>query len=495
MERDGAGSAAKDDDDPRIRGGEIVSASSGHMKRQISERNRAEAMADSRDDDDRRLRGGGEIVSDWSRCMRQQIWDCLRDEKISVFSVWGWQGVGKTRIMRQVVAAVMEESRESSRLFDVIIRVRASGVECLAEKMLARIRGELDKLSSLRRRLLMALDAKGRRNRLMEVQMGIKEALEIPKSMHFSAAAKLISAKLSGQRFLLVLEDVWESINLEEMGVPPVMASAITSSSKVVITTRSHEVCKEMGAQVNIMMGEWSKEDAWDFLKEEAANVATSIGFSTTGDMVLKCFSYVSLFCQNGCSIDGDSLIDEYWRSEGFLNGSFNGEENKEAAFKRLGNVLLKELAERCMVLLSLMSSNPDYLHFYLNKYGKYLDSTSKFQTTEDGFMDWLQEQFTMEESSGGRYHVDMNSHVRQVINSQTFLVKYNLDGEEACQWISLSHNQVETFQFSSPNYSLLSTLLLNDNDRMQEIPDSFFKNMTRLRVLDLSSTSISSLP
>ncbi|XP_058068298.1 putative disease resistance protein At4g19050 [Magnolia sinica] len=100
-----------------------------------------------------------------------------------------------------------------------------------------------------------------------------------------------------------------------------------------------------------------------------------------------------------------------------------------------------------------------------------------------------------MEESSGGQYHMDMNSHVRKVIGSRTFLVKNNLDAEEACQRISLSHNQVQTFQFSSPNCPLLSTLLLNDNDRLQEIPDSFFKNMTRLRVLDLSSTSITSLP
>ncbi|XP_058068284.1 probable disease resistance protein At4g14610 [Magnolia sinica] len=375
-------------------------------------------MAASRDDDDRRLKGGGEVVSALSQRMSQRIWDCLRDDNISVFSVWGWQGVGKSRIVRQVVAAI-EESRESSHLFDVIIRVRAPGIESLGEKMPYIIKGKRKhRLDYFGYYIASVLDAKGRRNRLMEVQMEIKEALDIPESIQFSTAAKRIKDKLSGQRFLLIFEDVWESFDLKDIGV------SVTSSSKVVITTRSHE---------------------------------------------------------NGSSIDRDSLIEEYWRSEGFLDGFFNEEENKEVAFKRQGNILLKEFAERCMVLLSLTSSNPNYLSLFVKETENLDLAAWDNHPKEAEFMNWVQEQFTMEESSGGQYHVDMNSHVRKVIGSRTFLVKNNLDAEEACQWISLSHNQVQTFQLSSPNCPLLSTLLLNDNDRLQEIPDSFFKNMTRL--------------
>ncbi|XP_058068296.1 probable disease resistance protein RPP1 [Magnolia sinica] len=87
-----------------------------------------------------------------------------------------------------------------------------------------------------------------------------------------------------------------------------------------------------------------------------------------------------------------------------------------------------------------------------------------------------------MEGSSGGQCHVDMNSHVMEVIDSQMFLEKYNFHRKESCQWISLSNNQVETLPFCSPDCPLLSTLLLNNNDHLQEISDDF-------------STSISSLP
>ncbi|XP_058072137.1 probable disease resistance protein At4g27220 [Magnolia sinica] len=455
-------------------------------------------MAGFRDDDDRRLRRGGKAVSAWSQHMKQQIWDCLRDDEISVFSVWGWNGVGKSRIMRQVVAEAMEEFEESSRLFDIIKRVRFPGFESLAEKMQAVDIQPWHVFTNMTwdasfENSFKTWYARERRNRLMEVQMGIHEALDIPKSMNFYTAANRISEKLSSRKFLFIFEDVWEIIYVEEMGVP---VPERTSGSKVVITTRSQEVSSRMGAQVNIMPEEFSEEDAWDFLQEEATDVATSIGFST-GDMVLKCFSYVSLFCQNEGVINGDTLIEEYWRSEGFIDESFNEEENKEATFKRMGNVMLKELVKRCMLQVSLASSNKKDMFSILRsqrfndkEYHEYI-----FQGVSALYTEWVQEQITMEGSSGGHYHVYMDSHVRQVIDSRTSLVKYTLDVEESCQWISLSHNQLKTLQFPSPNCPLLTTLLLNNNDRLQQIPDDFFKNMTRLRVLDLSSTSISSLP
>ncbi|XP_058068288.1 disease resistance protein At4g27190-like [Magnolia sinica] len=100
--------------------------------------------------------------------------------------------------------------------------------------------------------VLNMFDAKEIRNQLMEMQMGIQKALENPESIQISIAAKRIKDNLSGQRFILILEDVWESFDLQEMGVP-VTALATTSGRKVMITTESHEVCSEMGGQHLVM--------------------------------------------------------------------------------------------------------------------------------------------------------------------------------------------------------------------------------------------------
>ncbi|XP_054790652.1 probable disease resistance protein At4g27220, partial [Prosopis cineraria] len=47
----------------------------------------------------------------------------------------------------------------------------------------------------------------------------------------------------------------------------------------------------------------------------------------------------------------------------------------------------------------------------------------------------------------------------------------------------------------TSPKCSKLSTLLLDNNDYLEWIPDNFFNNMPALKVLDLSRTSIKRLP
>ena len=76
--------------------------------------------------------------------MLQTIREKLKDSKTSAFVVSAWKGVGKSRIMRQL----MDQIRQQPSLFDIIARVRAPGAEVLGEKMLMRIQNELNKLGS-----------------------------------------------------------------------------------------------------------------------------------------------------------------------------------------------------------------------------------------------------------------------------------------------------------------------------------------------------------
>lgn len=76
--------------------------------------------------------------------MLQTIRERLKDSKTSAFVVSAWKGVGKSRIMRQL----MDQIRQQPSLFDIIARVRAPGAEVLGEEMLMRIQNELNKLRS-----------------------------------------------------------------------------------------------------------------------------------------------------------------------------------------------------------------------------------------------------------------------------------------------------------------------------------------------------------
>lgn len=64
----------------------------------------------------------------------------------------------------------------------------------------------------------------------------------------------------------------------------------------------------------------------------------------------------------------------------------------------------------------------------------------------------------------------------------------------ENVEWVSLMDNSISIVP-DYPNCQKLSTLLLQGNPLPETIPDSFFMQMQRLKVLDLSKTGIKSLP
>jgi disease resistance protein RPS2 len=60
---------------------------------------------------------------------------------------------------------------------------------------------------------------------------------------------------------------------------------------------------------------------------------------------------------------------------------------------------------------------------------------------------------------------------------------------------VSLMRNRKLEFPYISPMCPKLSTLLLEENEFVGGIPDSFFVHLHGLKVLHLSSTNITSLP
>ncbi|XP_073115488.1 disease resistance protein At4g27190-like [Elaeis guineensis] len=175
-------------------------------------------------------------------------------------------------------------------------------------------------------------------------------------------------------------------------------------------------------------------------------------------DALRNCFLYCSLFPED-YEIEVDQLIG-YWIMEGFIQG-VQSLEDAEAK----GHSLSKELVDSCL----------------------------------------------LEEDGRWKYYVRMHDVIRDMairITSEStergmrFLVRAGV-GLEDCpkveEWegkdrISLMNNNIR-FLPDEPKCSELSTLLLEGNGLLQEIPPSFFKQMKNLRVLDLSHTVIVSLP
>ncbi|KAL0694462.1 hypothetical protein Bca4012_061642 [Brassica carinata] len=68
------------------------------------------------------------------------------------------------------------------------------------------------------------------------------------------------------KRFVLLLDDVWEKVNLKQIGVPH---PTTENKCKIVFTTRSREVCSHMGVHHPTEVELLREPDAWDLFKRK----------------------------------------------------------------------------------------------------------------------------------------------------------------------------------------------------------------------------------
>ena len=144
----------------------------------------------------------------------------LKDENINLVGVWGMAGVGRTTLVREVAKQVKEE-----KLFDEVVIATVT-----QSPDLIRIQGEIaDKLD-------LKLD---------------KETL--------SGRADLLRARLSkekNQKILVILDDIWKKLDLDEIGIP-------CNGCKVVVTSRNRDILScEMGTQKDFVLHVLPQE-AW----------------------------------------------------------------------------------------------------------------------------------------------------------------------------------------------------------------------------------------
>jgi disease resistance protein RPS2 len=76
------------------------------------------------------------------------------------------------------------------------------------------------------------------------------------------------------KKFLLLLDDLWESVDLTKVGIPH--HSGTTYKQKILFTTRLQQICAQMQAdkKLEVSCVEW--EDAWDLFKSKVGEAVLS---------------------------------------------------------------------------------------------------------------------------------------------------------------------------------------------------------------------------
>uniref|UniRef100_A0A6V7QU92 AAA+ ATPase domain-containing protein n=1 Tax=Ananas comosus var. bracteatus TaxID=296719 RepID=A0A6V7QU92_ANACO len=154
----------------------------------------------------------------------------INDDAVKMVGIWGMGGVGKTHLLKFINNSF---ARQTS--FDVVIFVTASR-EC----SVARIQSE------------------------------IVNTLDLPAINNVQDQARIISDFLREKNFLLLLDDLWERLDLGAVGVPMPSAAGEQLKRKVVLTTRYLKVCGQMGVsrRNSIKVECLDGDDAWLLFRE-----------------------------------------------------------------------------------------------------------------------------------------------------------------------------------------------------------------------------------
>ncbi|TYI58132.1 hypothetical protein E1A91_D11G332500v1 [Gossypium mustelinum] len=420
-------------------------------------------------------------------CM-EEIWQCLMNDEVRKIGVWGMGGVGKTSIMKHINNRLLKETHK----FDVVIWITVSKEMSLAK---------------LQKDLASKLDVKFSGNECETTRAGM--------------LFETLSFKFS--RFVIILDDVWEKVSFEQVGIPE-----SSNGSKLVLTTRSLDVCRHVGCNRVIQIKPLAEEEAWNlFLEIVGGNILNIPGLEPVAKSITKHCAGLPLgvIVVAACMKGLDDLFE--WRNAlkelSLARQSVNGLEDEVIQQLRFSYDRLKDQKlQHCFLNCALYPADfaireIDLVHLWIAE-GLVEEMNSRQAEYDKGcaimnrlINNCLLEVPTETETENGRC-VKMHDLVRDMAlhitcGTPRFLVKAGMrltEPPDLQEWrkdlekVSLMENwglQLPyPLEISPPKCPMLTTLLFSGCN-IQSIPEGFFKHMHGLKILDLSANPIKNLP
>ncbi|XP_059441636.1 disease resistance protein At4g27190-like [Corylus avellana] len=401
------------------------------------------------------------------------LMEALGDANTNVIGLWGMAGAGKTTLVREVARQAKEKM-----LFDEVAMAYVT-----QNPDTRRIQGEIADMLDLK------LDA--------ETEIGRAYRLRQRLTKH--------------KKTLVILDDIWMKLDLEKIGIS-------TTECKVVLTSRDKNLLScEMGTQKDFGLEELPENEAWNLFAIKAGDCVKDPHLRCTATEVAKECAGLPIALVTVSKALKNKRISEWKNALEQLRRPAPGHLTRmqsiiyssiELSYSHLEN----EEVQHLFLLCAEMSYTINYLDLLKYCYG--LGSFHGITTLEearnrlDSHVRNLKDSCLLLDCPHGSDHCHMHDVVRDVAtfiasrDHNMFVVRENsglkkwpdVDALKRCKTFSIRGGDIHELpnEMECPD---LRYFYVYGRDQSLQIPETFFKGMGKVQVLDLTKMKLPSLP
>ncbi|KAH1156522.1 hypothetical protein GYH30_051362 [Glycine max] len=407
----------------------------------------------------------------------KKMWDLLEDEEVFIIGIDGMGGVGKT-----FMATHIKNEIKRKGTFKDVFWVTVS-----------------DDFTTFK------------------LQHDIAETIQVKLYGDEMTRATILTSELEKrEKTLLILDDVWDYIDLQKVGIP-----LKVNGIKLIITTRLKHVCLQMDCLPNNIITiplniitEEEEEEAWELFLLKLGHRGTPARLSPhvleiARSVVMKCDGLPLGISVMARTMKGKNEI-HWWRHAlNKLDRLEMGEEVLSVLKRSYDNLIEKDI-QKCFLRSALFPTiirKEEWVTMVVES-GLLNGKRSLEETFDEGrvIMDKLINHSLLLDRGSLRMHGLVRKMACHILNeNHTYMIKCDENLRKIPQmreWtadleaVSLAGNEIEEIaEGTSPNCPGLSTLILSHN-LISHIPKCFFRHMNALTLLDLSyNYELTSLP
>ncbi|XP_072983986.1 disease resistance protein RPS2-like [Typha latifolia] len=420
----------------------------------------------------------------------KKVLSYLKDDGVGMVGIWGMGGVGKTTLLKEINNYFLCGIQENYG-FDLVLYVVASR-GCQPEQLQADIAERL--------------------------------GLFLKPGSSIESRASVVFNFLKKKRFLLLLDDLWEFVDLTDIGIPHPDGQR---KHKLVLATRFENVCGYMEAHKRIKVDTLGPEEAWQLFVEKVSEdiiSSDSVIEELAKEVAKECGGLPLALITVGRAMSTKRTYQEWQHALASLKKSrvheISGMSDLSSVHTRLKlsyESLQDDRIKSCFLCCSLWPEGYSIVKFELIQcwmgLGLLENSGTPDETYDKGYfiIESLKKACMLEPGDIEYEEVRLHDIIRdmalwiatgseegkwilQAGSGLKKLLKEDIEKWKEAEKLSLMCNYIKELPHTldCPNLVFLS---LQQNFQLKTIPPSLFPSLAALTFLDLSWDPIKELP